>query len=172
MLSFDIRSLSSHAVVVDDVLSPDDAVWEEGDPLPSGPVRVTGRLSAAGSGRYYWHGRIEGDAELPCRRCLTDTTVHVKDEAQIIFAEEGTEEAEEPDVFIVDPHASELDLRPALREEWLLSAPTFALCREECRGLCPTCGADLNAGQCDCAPAGDARDARWDALRKPASKSD
>ena len=169
MLSFDIRSLSSHAVVVDDTLSPDDAVWEEGDPMPSGPIRVTGRLSPAGSSHYYWHGRIEGDAELPCRRCLADTTVHVKDDAQIIFVEDGVEEAEDPDVYVVDSHASELDLRPALREEWLLSAPTFALCREECRGLCPSCGADLNAEQCDCASAADAR---WEALRKSAPKSD
>ena len=37
-----------------------------------------------------------------------------------------------------------LDLRPAVREEWLLAAPAFPLCREDCRGLCPQCGANLN----------------------------
>ena len=50
MLSFDIRSLESHAVVVDEDLSADDPVWQEEDPKPAGAVHVTGRLSAAGSG--------------------------------------------------------------------------------------------------------------------------
>ena len=40
MLSFDIRSLAERAVAVDDTLSPDDPVWEEGDPKPSSPLRV------------------------------------------------------------------------------------------------------------------------------------
>ena len=45
---------------------------------------------------------------------------------------------------------------------WLLVAPAFVLCREDCKGLCANCGADLNAGACACPPA---TDSRWDALR-------
>ena len=56
--------------------------------------------------------------------------------------------------------ATELDLRPALREQWLLHVPGYALCRDDCKGLCPTCGAELNAGPCDCASA--AADPRWE----------
>ena len=170
MLSFDIRSLEQHAASVDDQLAPDDPVWQEGDPVPSGPVRVTGRLSTAGAGRFYWHGRLEGDTTMPCRRCLVDTTVHVSSEDHLIFAEAGDEEADDPDVFRLDHRARELDLRPAVREQWLLSVPTFAVCREDCRGLCPACGADLNAGTCECPPAG-ATDTRWDALRALANGS-
>ena len=48
------------------------------------------------------------------------------------------------------------------REEWLLAVPAFSLCREDCKGLCPRCGADLNERPCDCA---DTTDARWDALK-------
>jgi len=70
MLSFDIRSLEQHGVNVDAMLSPDDPVWQDEDPKPSGPLHVTGRLSTAGVGRFYWHGRIEGDVAMPCRRCL------------------------------------------------------------------------------------------------------
>ena len=58
----------------------------------------------------------------------------------------------------------ELDLRPALREQWLLNVPGYALCRDDCKGLCPTCGAELNVGPCDCAST--SADPRWDALRK------
>jgi uncharacterized protein len=164
MLSFDIRSLEAHAVVVDEQLSADDPVWEADDPKPESPVHVTGRLSAAGPGRFYWHGRIEGDLALECSRCLNEAHAHVSDEAHLIFAERGGEEIDDPDVYLLDPNARELDLRPALREEWLLAAPSYSLCRDDCKGLCPRCGTDLNAGTCNCEAK--SPDPRWDALRK------
>jgi uncharacterized protein len=164
MLSFDIRSLEHHGIAVDATLSPDDPIWQEGDPRPSGPLQVTGRLSTAGAGRYYWHGRIEGDLVMPCRRCLADATSHVTGEEHVIFVEADDEEADNPDVFPLDPRADEIDLRPAVREQWLLAVPTFALCHEDCKGLCPTCGADLNVGDCGCPPQVSV-DSRWDALR-------
>jgi uncharacterized protein len=52
-------------------------------------------------------------------------------------------------------------LRPLVRDALLLELPLAPLCREDCRGLCAHCGADLNDGPCDCAPP---RDPRWDAL--------
>ena len=59
---------------------------------------------------------------------------------------------------------AELDLRPAIREEWLLPAPTFALCRDDCKGLCARCGADLNAGPHECSDV--EGNPTWDGLRK------
>jgi uncharacterized protein len=151
MLSFDIRSLMEHAVAVDDTLSTDDSVWQDGDPKPASPLHVKGRLSSAGPGRFYWHGSIEGDVALECSRCLGDTNRHVSDEAHLIFAEAGTEGVEDdPDVFLLDDRSPDLDLRPALREQWLLNVPGYALCRDDCKGLCLTCGAELNQGPCAC----------------------
>lgn len=168
MLSFDIRELETDAVAVDSDLAADDPIWQADDAMPAGPVHVSGRLSAAGTGRFYWHGRIAGSAVLPCRRCLQETSVEVQDEAHVIFAATDVEEAEEPDVYPFDPRARELDLRPAVRELWLLNAPRFVLCKDDCKGLCPNCGADLNAGPCSCPPV---HDARWDALHKRDSSS-
>lgn len=164
MLSFDIRSLEEHAATVDDELPADDPVWAQDDLRPASAVHVTGRLSSAGASRFYWHGHIEGDVVLECSRCLADASAHVSDEAHLIFAERGDEDTDDPDVYKLDPDTVELDLRPAIREEWLLAAPTFALCREDCKGLCPQCGVDLNAGPHRCAS--EAADPRWDALRK------
>ncbi|HEU4787939.1 MAG TPA: DUF177 domain-containing protein [Gemmatimonadaceae bacterium] len=164
MLSFDIRSLEEHAATVDDELPADDPVWAQDDLRPASAVHVTGRLSSVGASRFYWHGHIEGDVVLECSRCLADASAHVSDEAHLIFAERGDEDTDDPDVYKLDPNTVELDLRPAIREEWLLAAPTFALCREDCKGLCPQCGADLNAGPHRCAS--EAADPRWDALRK------
>ena len=100
---------------------------------------------------------------MPCRRCLADATVHVQDESHVIFAEADSDESEDPDVYVLDERSREIDLRPVVREQWLLNVPAYAECRADCKGLCPTCGKDLNEGPCDC-PA--ARDARWDALRR------
>lgn len=167
MLAFDRRSIEAKAAVVDDALSAEDSVWQASDPKPSRPLRVTGRLSAAGSGRFYWHGQVVGDMVLPCRRCLADTTVHVQDESHVIFAEAGSDETDDPDVQVLDERSTQIDLRPMFREQWLLNVPSYAVCREDCKGICPTCGKDLNEGACDCSAS---RDARWDALRRVQTK--
>ena len=168
MLSFDLQSLRTKAAQVSGELSPDDPVWREGDVRPTSPVRVSGRLSSAGPDRFYWHGQIEGESVLPCRRCLADAKVTVREEAHVIFSEAGDRE-DDPDVFELDPGMRELDLRPAVRELWLLHAPAYVLCRDDCKGLCPTCGADLNAGPCGCPQQ---TDSRWDALRKATGESE
>jgi uncharacterized protein len=125
---------------------------------------VAGRLSAAGPERFYLHAHLSGEVAGECRRCLTDAKGEVHDEAHLIFSEGATDEADDPDVFVIDTGAHELDLRQAIREQWLLAAPAFLECRPDCKGLCKRCGADLNAGPCDCPPA---TDTRWDALRAP-----
>lgn len=164
MLSFDIRSLETKAVQVDGSLEPDDPIWEEGDSPPSDPLRVTGRLSSAGDGRFYFSGSMAGRLEMACRRCLEPVDVPVEDDVHFLLAETGAEEADDPDVFLYDPAARMLDLRAAVRETWIITAPAFVQCREDCRGLCATCGTNLNDSSCDCTPT--KADTRWDALLK------
>ena len=171
MLSYDIRELERHAVPVDGELVADDPIWGDADARPAAPIRVTGRLSKAGSGRYYWSGKIEGIAALECRRCLTDLSVDVGEDSNAIFVEAGDDVSDDPDVYTLPPHAEKIDLRPVIRDLWLLSVPRFALCREECKGLCPRCGADLNEGPCGCPPVTES-DSRWDALRAARPSSD
>ena len=168
MLSFAIRALEARAEPVAGKLLPTDEVWQDGDPLPQGPIRVTGRLSAAGPDRFYFSGRIEGTAHGECRRCLTDVTTEVAIDSHLVFSSAaGEDEDDESDAYAFDSAARELDLREAVREEWLLNVPAFPLCREDCAGLCPRCGADRNvpaeAGGCGCAPEADAR---WAALKQ------
>lgn len=163
MLSFDIRSLESQAAQVEGRLAPDDPVWEDGDVRPSKPIEVEGRLSSAGPSRFYFSGRFRGEVHMPCRRCLTDVAVNVAEDAHFIFSSEGDDSMDDPDVYPFDPNAPKLDLRPAVREVWLLAVPGFVLCREDCKGLCTTCGVDLNTETCGHVQA--KTDGRWDALR-------
>lgn len=151
MLSFAIRTLDVGAVKVESDLAPDDAVWMEGDVRPVSAIRVTGRLSGAGSGRYYFSGDFKGVADGECRRCLAEVQMPVVGDAHVLYADADDENADEPDVYPLSDHGKMLDLRPALREQWLLEAAVLPLCRPDCKGLCPTCGADLNAGPCSCA---------------------
>jgi uncharacterized protein len=165
MLSFDIRALESRAVQVHDDLPATDPVWDAGDVRPVDAVHVEGRLSGAGEDRFYFSGHLSGTVNLECRRCLTDVAVGVDEDVKFLFAPTGDPTAEDdPDVFTYDPGARELDIRPAVREGWLLDVPAFAQCRPDCKGLCPTCGADRNTGACTCAT--EQTDPRWDALRK------
>ncbi len=163
MLYFDIRSLESRPQSIDTVLESTDPVWQTGDTHPDVPgVHMIGRLSSAGPGRFYLSGRFEGTAATECRRCLTEVTVPVADDLHLLFTESDNEDADEDDVVQIPAGQWELDLSSVLRVEWLLAVPGFALCGEECRGLCPSCGTDLNRETCTCLPPSDSR---WDALR-------
>jgi uncharacterized protein len=162
MLSLDVRSLAKHAAEVAGELEPTDPVWSGADVIPAKPLRVTGRISSAGAGKYYWLGHIEGTAEEDCKRCLEPVNVPVSESFRAIFAVPGSEEADDPDVYIIDPASDVLDLRPTVREQWLLSVPRFVLCAEGCKGLCHGCGENLNVSSCTCTSA---PDSRWDALK-------
>lgn len=163
MLSFDRTSVENKAARVDGKLASTDPVWLDGDARPVGDLVVTGRLSSAGDDRFYFSGRMTGTAQADCRRCLTPATATVDEELHLLFADGGDEETDDSDVYVLEPRATTVDLRPALREEWLLVVPALLLCREDCKGLCPRCGADLNQGACSCPPE---VDPRWDALRR------
>lgn len=168
-LSFDTRELESGAAQVQSDLPATDPVWVEGDARPTGAVHVEGRLSAAGDERFYFSGRLSGTVALECRRCLTGVSTDVSEDVHVLVAPEGDETTEDdPDVFLYDAGTGRVDLRPAIREAWLLAVPGFVQCREDCKGLCPRCGNDLNAGPCECAPA---TDARWDALQQARDQS-
>jgi uncharacterized protein len=137
-------------VQVNAELSPADAIWTENDVRPVEGVRVTGRLNGAGAGRFYFSGGLHGIAAGECRRCLVDVKFVVQGEAHLIFADADDENADEPDVYPLAEVGTVVDLRPAIREQWLLDASGLPLCRPDCKGLCATCGADLNAGPCAC----------------------
>jgi uncharacterized protein len=82
-------------------------------------------------------GTLDVDVDLQCARCseFFSTTVSVSDFLRACPAPEGTDS---------------VDLTDDLREEILLHVPGFPVCSEECKGVCPQCGADLNKGSCEC----------------------
>jgi uncharacterized protein len=114
---------------------------------------VEGGIVVSGTAGAHWVG--------DCRRCLA--------------AVGGTVAAHVEELFVGDPEEGEtypilgdhIDLEPLARETVVLALPLAPLCRPDCSGLCPSCGADLNAGACACPPAdADPRWAALDALRR------
>jgi len=160
MLEIDLRELAGGPVDTQANLAPNDPLFEGLGLSLVGPIGVVGRLQATGEERFYWHGTVRAAVTGECRRCLAPVTVPVTAEVGALFTREA-DALEDPDSYPLSPRAPEIDLRPVVREELVLAVPRYVVCREECRGLCPRCGKDLNAGPCGCAPA---PDLRWRAL--------
>jgi uncharacterized protein len=98
----------------------------------------------------------QGVVELPCIRCLTPSRppvhLHFQDEFHSrIEVNTGVPlpKPDEEDPFYINENHL-VDLGEALREYALLALPMRPLCKPDCKGLCPTCGADLNLGDCGC----------------------
>jgi DUF177 domain-containing protein len=164
MLHVDLRELARGPVDTRGEIGRADPMLEGLDVALREPVVVGGRLQATGEGRFYWHGSLRTALAAECRRCLTPVVVPVSADVGALFSQDP-EALDDPDSYPLAPDATEVDLTPAVREELILAVPRYVLCRDDCRGLCPRCGQDLNAGPCGCPPAADPRWAALQALK-------
>ncbi len=120
--------------------------WPEGAEATLGVDRTADLIAV--------RGRLRSSARLECVRCLrtfdlplaVDLTV-VADRAGAHGRPGGEADADDQMMF---HDGRQLDLREQARETLLLELPITPHCREDCRGLCPRCGADLNDGPCGC----------------------
>ncbi len=122
-------------------------------------VRGILKLSNTGS-LLIMNGKISADVKFPCSRCLVDFSMPIEapieeqfriekigDAAMILPMEEEDEAAE---TALVKNNV--LDVDELIRQNLLLVLPIQPLCKEDCAGLCPTCGENLNVRQCSCPP--------------------
>ena len=127
------------------------------------PVTVSGRLSEA-SGQYLFQGRVSGLYLHTCDRCLDPAELPFDIEVAWVFvegprrdepdpaeddADELDEDAFEDEGFIAF-EGTAIDLRAPVWDEIVLASPRKYLCCEDCRGLCPVCGTNLNRTSCSC----------------------
>lgn len=103
-------------------------------------------------------GRIRGRLRGTCARCAEDFLCPLDAPFDLVLtprlpqaAEDGALSAD--DVALGFYEGEEVDLGPLVCEQTLLALPTRPLCREDCRGLCPQCGANLNSNPCTCVTA-------------------
>lgn len=96
-------------------------------------------------------GKTEIELLLPCDRCLSKTSVSVEIEFEReVYAPERLDEDEDQkdDQIFVEEY--EMDVDKLMDEEFVINWPTEILCKEDCKGLCPKCGHNLNDGECGC----------------------
>lgn len=98
-------------------------------------------------------GSVEGRAITSCARCLADVPFDLQGDIEgyfLIDPEKSAPEDLDDDEVDVLPADHIIDLEPLIRAALLMEIPFVPLCREDCKGLCSQCGADLNEGPCSC----------------------
>ena len=136
---------SSLLELVDDRIGPQDVVIEF-------------HLEATNSGVVV-NGSVTADFGDQCRRCLKPVVDHL----DVRIAELYQREVTDPDAYLLE--GEQLNLVPLVREHLLLALPDAPLCRPDCPGLCPVCGADKsNPDEAECGCSVGASDPRWAAL--------
>lgn len=110
------------------------------------PVRVSGAVRNM-AGALSLEGTAETTLELVCDRCLKPFSQDLALPVSTLLAEE-LEDEENDEIVLLQDGAADLD--EIFTTALVLSMDAKHLCSEDCRGLCPTCGADLNLGPCQC----------------------
>jgi uncharacterized protein len=129
-------------------------------------VKGTVRTS---SGEVSVSGHVETRVELECDRCLRPVELPVSADFALEYITGAVYESssaaalseEELSVSVFDGES--IDVDEIVKEQILLAVPARTLCREDCKGICPQCGIDLNTEECSCTP--NDIDPRWAALK-------
>ncbi len=118
---------------------------------------------------------FQGRFEVLCARCVEPVNVPLEGSFDLLFrpenadAEAGERAITEDETEIGYYGKAGLLLEDVVREQVLLSLPGRTLCREDCKGLCASCGQNLNTESCGCAESAGSKDPRWSALHNLAS---
>ena len=153
--------------------------WQEIIEIPAAELERTELLEL---GAIFWSGQVWMDSPgfrleatltynqtVACDRCLTPIVQNVEGEIRLLVIADAPQPTEEEveltteDLEILFLEGEELDAQKILVEQLQLNVPMRALCKEECRGLCPQCGANRNLESCTCEVT--EIDPRWEALR-------
>jgi uncharacterized protein len=146
------------------------------DMRQSGPLRSSGRATLIEE--HHGRGiiqdiRVQGElatsVEMACARCLEPVAREVARMFELLYRPRGVD-AGRDEISITQAEAEigyyvgeGVELKDILREQILLEVPIKVVCREECKGLCPRCGQNLNEGACHCPTT--LAGPRWEALK-------
>lgn len=124
------------------------------------PLEVTGTI-ANNTKSLELNARVEGEMQVHCARCQKPVIVPVKFRVHEILASDDSQVNDEEIIIFSD---DKIDITDIVLNSFLMSVSGKFLCSEDCKGLCPKCGADLNDGDCGCD--NDEIDPRWAGLEE------
>jgi len=114
---------------------------------------------------YYLKGKLDISMLDECDRCLSKFQSEREIDFLILLtSDDDLVNNDEHDIIYFTEQDNAVNIAPVLSEYILLDRPLKELCTETCKGLCTSCGCDLNADSCSCT--NDKTDSRWDALKK------
>lgn len=122
----------------------------------SGKPEISITLTNVGSGNVLVEGNLEVTLIIPCDRCLQSVNVplSVAFTHQVVSPEKEDAASEEASGYLKEEQnfvsGYELDTDALINNEILIHMPMKILCREDCKGICPVCGQNRNAGECGC----------------------
>jgi uncharacterized protein len=135
--------------------------------LEISPVHLEGEVSRIEKG-YALQARLTYEGKLECSRCLAPYPFQAREDFSLVLTrrppspgEGGPVQSEDLDTYFYDDLL--VPVAPIAEERIQMAVPMKPLCREDCRGLCPRCGADWNVSECDCTL--EFVDPRWEALK-------
>lgn len=111
-------------------------------------------------------------ANLICDRCANEFHSVIKSNFRNVYlfsVNIKDAEGEKEDVVFIHPDMDKIDLDADVRDFAILAVPMKKLCSEDCKGLCPKCGKNLNDGPCNCNE--ENLDPRWEPIQKLKSKN-
>ncbi|MGH7864608.1 MAG: YceD family protein [Candidatus Binataceae bacterium] len=138
----------------------------------AGPIAVNISSYRAGTDVFV-AGRVVAEARVACARCLEDFVATREREFRYVLTPRvmglhDDKGGRDEDVELSSYAGEEIDLSPLVREQMILALSSRALCDDNCRGLCPHCGQNLNLAQCACRV--EIRDQRLAALKTIAAR--
>lgn len=117
------------------------------------------------SRQLYVHADFKTGGVFTCDRCLEEFEREVSSGFDIVYvADTRGEVGEEEDMRVLSPDTNYIDLDEDVRQCAILALPQKTLCTEDCAGLCPACGTNLNRAKCECR--NEAVDSPWSGLQK------
>jgi len=146
----------------------EELIFDEQDLRLLDPVRVEGRLRRREK-EVELQGKLFTRVAIPCGRCLKSVEFPVQVEfaerftPAVSWKDEEQHELQQEDLNLAMFDGEGIELDDLVKEEILLALPGHVLCDDACRGLCSTCGSDLNVGTCNCSS--ERTDSRWDKLK-------
>lgn len=125
----------------------------------SEPLTVSGTMANNGKSLVL-SADVSGEMGTQCARCLKDIKAAVEFSVEEHFVQSSSGVPEDDETIVFEGHIVEIDT--AVRDNLIMNIGGRYLCDEDCKGLCPQCGADLNDGECDCSR--EYIDPRWSGL--------
>lgn len=151
-MHFNYRDVNrGQRVHIREAFRADDVIKERADIHHIEPVDVDLTATVAGEDRVDVHGRITATMNTVCSRCLEPhvETVVIPFHEQFAMADSTDLPTDDEDEVIIVTD-ERVDLKPYVEEAVFVHLPFAPLCKEDCAGLCPTCGKNRNEQSCDC----------------------